>query len=66
MNNGEQMSKEKLNSSIKTRVPTAVKKAFEKLAIERRLDAADLQREALREYLDKQSAKASEQKAVAA
>lgn len=47
------MSKRRLNAEIKTRVEKPIKRAFERLARERALDASDLQREALREYLER-------------
>jgi len=52
-NNGEQMSTEKLDADIKTRVEPRVKRAFEQLARDRHLDVADVAREAFREYLEK-------------
>jgi hypothetical protein len=52
-NNGEQMSTERLEAEIKTRVPPAVKRAFEELARNRHLDVADVAREAFREFLAK-------------
>jgi hypothetical protein len=55
-NNGEQMSTERLEADIKTRVAPGVKRAFEELARTRHLDVADIAREAFREYLEKHPA----------
>lgn len=52
-NNGAQMATETLDAHLKTRVPAAVKAAFEKIAEDRHLDVSDIAREALREYLEK-------------
>lgn len=49
------MSNELLTAEIKTRVQPTVKRAFEQLAEERHLDTADIVREALREFLSRQS-----------
>ena len=46
-----------LTAEIKTRVQPSIKKAFEQLAQDRHLDTADIVREALREFLSKQSPK---------
>lgn len=47
------MSTETLDAQIKTRLPKAVKEAFEQIARDRHLDAADIYRQALREYLQR-------------
>lgn len=47
------MSRERLNEEIKTRVPTEVKIAFDRLAEERHLSQAAVVREAMREYLER-------------
>lgn len=49
--NGEQMSTERLNADVRTRVSPTVKAEFERIAEDRHLDVADIVREALREYL---------------
>lgn len=48
-----QMSKERLLAEIKTRVPIGVRDAFAKLAEERHLTPAVLVREAMRQYLER-------------
>lgn len=60
------MSKERLDATIKTRVPTPIKAAFDRLAAARNLDAADLQREAMREWLAKNDLTPAEKEKVAA
>jgi len=63
------MSTEPLSANIKTRVPSEVRQAFEKIARDRHLDVADIAREAFREYLAKNqvpSQRQLEEKEVAA
>jgi len=47
------MKHEALTDQIKTRVQPSVKKAFQSIAVRRHLDVSDIVREALREYLSK-------------
>ena len=48
------MSNTELTADIKTRVPIGWKQAFKSLAKNRFVSAANLQREAMREYLERQ------------
>lgn len=50
------MRVERFDESIKTRVPRAVKEAFEAEAARRHVDLADVVREAFREWIDRQLA----------
>lgn len=53
VHNGAQMATEPLTAQVKTRIPAAIKSAFEQIAEKRELKAADIYREALREYLER-------------
>lgn len=55
-----QMSTEKLEGQIKTRVPAEVKRELEDIAQNRHLDLSDIVREAFREYLEKHKAGTSQ------
>jgi len=59
-----QMSTERLEGQVKTRVPKLTKAALEQIATERHLDVSDIVREALRQYIARNGSKQMEPSAL--